>query len=144
MYLFLIESQNWCHETIYVTSSKREINLMSEFTFQQAEAQPEMLAASMIGKIKSDNVDQFEALFQQIIKTGKKKIILDFGGLEFLNSKAVGIILRTLGALRKTGGEMVAAKVNPQILQVFQLLTLDKIMKIFGTIQDATVGFQKS
>lgn len=116
---------------------------MSEFSFQQIEPQPDILSVSMAGKIKSDNVDQFEALFKQILESGKRKIILDFGQLEFLNSKAVGIILRTLGALRKIGGDIVAAGVNPHIFQVFQLLTLDKIMKFFGSVPEAVSALQK-
>ena len=117
---------------------------MSDFSFQQSELAPGFILVAIAGKIKSDNVDRFEALFQDMLKTGNKQIILDLSGLEFLNSKAVGIILKTLGGLRKSGGDISVTGVNPQIFQVFQLLTLDKIMKFFGTVSEALSGLKPS
>ncbi|MBF0502217.1 MAG: STAS domain-containing protein [Candidatus Riflebacteria bacterium] len=116
---------------------------MSDFSFQRHNTAPGISCVSLSGKVKSDNIDQFDTLFQELLKNENKKIVLDFSQTEFINSKAIGIILKTLGSLRKCGGDMVVVNVSPQILQVFQLLTLDKIMKFFPTMSDAISGFQK-
>ena len=117
---------------------------MESFCFEKKDVSQDILEVSLQGKVKTTDIPSFQELFQEIVAGKQKQIILDFSQLTFLNSKAVGIILRTLGAIRKTGGEMVALNVNDQVLQVFQFLTLDKLMKIFLSLEEAQAHFEKS
>jgi anti-sigma B factor antagonist len=70
-----------------------------------------------------------------------RKLILDLGGVEFVDSRACGAILSCLKRLNEVGGELKICQVRPFVRTVFELIRLHRICEILATKEDAVQAF---
>ena len=115
---------------------------MDRFQFDRNETEG-IIEVALIGKVKTTDIPSFEELFEELLRRERPRLVLDCSRLDFLNSKAVGILLKSLGRLRKNGGEMVVFQVNDQVMEVFRFLTLDRLMAFFPSREEALAHLQR-
>jgi anti-sigma B factor antagonist len=70
-----------------------------------------------------------------------KKVVLEMGGVDRLDSTGLGLIVRYANSLRQRGGDLRLAAVTPTIMEVLQLTRLDSILKIFSSEDEAVLSF---
>jgi anti-sigma B factor antagonist len=76
-------------------------------------------------------------LFKLVDELGRKKLLLDFGTVEFLSSAALGKLIRLNSHLNASGGKMVLCGISKTIMEIFTLTKLDKMLKI---VKDEQTG----
>ena len=64
------------------------------------------------------------------IKQGKKRVIIDLAGVDWMNSTGLGILISGLTTLRNNQGELKLANVTEKIES---LLTITKLITVFET-----------
>ena len=64
-------------------------------------------------------------------------LILDMGGLTFMDSSGLGVILGRYRKIKSQSGEMALANVPHAIEKVVQIAGLQKIMRIYHSSQEA-------
>ena len=89
------------------------------------------------GKLKTSDIPALESMIDTFLAEGARHAVLDFSQLEFLNSQAVGILLRALGTLREQGGNMVVVGIRSDVLEVFRILSLDTLLTYCATEAEA-------
>ena len=82
-----------------------------------------------------------EQLFDLVENQGKKKILLNFGNVEFLSSAALGKLITLNKKVQQAGGKLAMCKIAKEILEVFEITKLDKLFKIFKDEQTALQWF---
>lgn len=82
-----------------------------------------------------------EQLFDLVDNQGKKKILLNFGNVEFLSSAALGKLITMNKKVQQVGGKLVMCNIAREILEVFEITKLDKLFKIFKDEQTALQAF---
>jgi len=82
-----------------------------------------------------------EQLFDLVDNQGKKKILLNFGNVEFLSSAALGKLITMNKKVQQAGGKLVMCNIAREILEVFEITKLDKLFKIFKDEQTALQAF---
>ena len=70
-----------------------------------------------------------EYLDECIKKYRFDRMILDFGGVEFMDSTGIGVLLGRYNILRSEGAELCVTRVKPQIDKVFRVSGLYQIIK---------------
>ena len=80
-----------------------------------------------------------EQLFDLVDNQGKKKILLNFSNVEFLSSAALGKLITLHRKLQAVQGKLVLCKIAKDILDVFKITKLDKILTI---TPDEQLGLQ--
>jgi len=93
-------------------------------------------------------VDQgLEQVAQQIsdlIKNQKpKNLLIDFTGVKFFSSQALGILLDAKKKLSAQKGNVIISGINPQLYRVFKITNLDKIFKFYPDAQSAVNDLKK-
>jgi len=76
-------------------------------------------------------------LFKLVDELGRRKMLLNFSNVEFMSSAALGKIIRLQQHMTKVGGKLVLCGINKDIMQVFTLTKLDKMLKI---VKDEQTG----
>jgi anti-anti-sigma factor len=71
------------------------------------------------------------------------KVILDLQQVTFLSSEAIGLIVSLNNTIIPEGGHLHLANVSRDILLTFDTLLLHKLVRIFGSTQDALDGFER-
>jgi anti-sigma B factor antagonist len=95
------------------------------------------------------SVDQgLEQISQQIsdlIKNQKpKNLLIDFAGVKFFSSQALGILIDTKKKLSAQKGNVAISGINPQLYRVFKITNLDKIFKFYPDAQSAINDLKKT
>jgi anti-sigma B factor antagonist len=81
-----------------------------------------------------------EELFSLVDK-GRKKVLLNFGNVEYLSSAALGKLITLNNKLRGAGGRLVLCNIDPQIYEVFEITKLNKFFTIHKEEQAALQAF---
>ena len=71
----------------------------------------------------------------------KKNVIVDLGGVPFLDALALGILVSFSKELRDGGGDIKLAHVNDDIKNVFELSHLSKVYESFDSVDAASKSF---
>jgi anti-sigma B factor antagonist len=82
-----------------------------------------------------------EQLFSLVDEDGRRKILLNFGNVEYLSSAALGKLITLNKKLQTAGGKLILCNIDPQIHEVFEITKLDKFFKIMKEEQQALQAF---
>ena len=82
-----------------------------------------------------------EQLFSLVDESGRKKILLNFGNVEYLSSAALGKLITLNKKLQQAGGRLVLCNIDPQIYEVFEITKLNKLFNIQKEEQAALQAF---
>jgi anti-sigma B factor antagonist len=81
-------------------------------------------------------------LFGLIEQDNRKKILLNFSGVEFLSSAALGKLITLDRKVKTHKGRLKMSNIRPEILDVFQITKLNKVFDIRGDEAEAISAFQ--
>ncbi len=82
-----------------------------------------------------------DQLFDLVDNQGRKKILLNFGNVEFLSSAALGKLITMNKKVQAAGGKLIMCKIAREIMEVFEITKLDKLFKIYKDEQSALQAF---
>lgn len=82
-----------------------------------------------------------EQLFGLVDEEGCRKLLLNFGNVEFLSSTALGKLITLNKKLQAAKGRLILCNIDPQIHEVFEITKLDKFFNIQKEEQTALQAF---
>ncbi len=82
-----------------------------------------------------------EQLFSLVEEEGCRKLLLNFGNVEFLSSAALGKLITLNKKLQAAKGRLILCNIDPQIHEVFEITKLDKFFNIQKEEQTALQAF---
>ena len=118
---------------------------MSEITitFQDIKKGEEIIRIlNFHGQLDETNVD-FEAkkVYEVISKMPKPNLILDFGDLEYMNSKSIGYLTDWYSRAMAKGGKIFISRPPANILDILKVVGITQIIKIYNNIDEAKAAF---
>jgi anti-sigma B factor antagonist len=72
---------------------------------------------------------------------GTPKLLLSFKNVEHISSAALGMLINVQKKVRLSRGKMILSDLHPQIYEVFQITTLNKMFEIYDTAENAVAHF---
>ncbi len=102
--------------------------------------------APMVIGLYGDLVDRDECreMIQQIdlaCEEGNAWIIFDLSDLRIMNSTGLNILIHSLTAARKSGGEVLVCGVSDKVKQLFIVTKLNTIFQVCDTEEDALLAY---
>ncbi|MER3416002.1 MAG: anti-sigma factor antagonist [Gemmataceae bacterium] len=82
-----------------------------------------------------------EQLFSLVDDQGKKRLLLDFGNVEYLSSAALGKLITLHKKIQQAQGRLALCCIDPQIYEVFKITKLNQIFNIYEDEQEALQSF---
>jgi anti-sigma B factor antagonist len=83
-------------------------------------------AIVMNGRFDASQADRAREVFSRI----NESTVVDFGGVEYISSAGLGVLLATQQRLNKEGKKLTLVKMNGLIRDVFRIARFDMIFKI--------------
>lgn len=93
------------------------------------------LIAQVAGRVDSANAREFEQALSAAI-SDDSKVVLDLGGLAYISSSGLRVLLLVAKALRNKGAEFGLCSLSDPIREVFEISGFDKIIPIYGSLAD--------
>ncbi len=78
-----------------------------------------------------------EAKLTKTITEGARKVLCDFSQTEYLASAGLRVLITATKSLQKLGGKLVLCAVQPYVLEVFDVSGLNKIFKMYPSVEAA-------
>ncbi len=92
--------------------------------------------------LEEEQIQSLEKTFMPLIdQTGKIRLLIDFGNVQFLTSSVLGLLIRINRKVYQSEGKLRLCSIDPKILEIFKITRLDKVFEIFPTRQEAMDGF---
>jgi anti-sigma B factor antagonist len=73
----------------------------------------------------------------ELERSGALNIVVDLGGVDFLDSSALGTLVGANKDLSAAGGSLKVVCAHPNILKVFQITRLSEVIPVFETVDGA-------
>ena len=92
--------------------------------------------------LDTSSAPSFESQLLGMIDRGEKKVLVDCGSLEYVNSAGLKVFLLAAKKLEPLGGQLVLCALQPSVLMIFEMIGFTRIMKIAATREDALPSFR--
>ena len=93
-----------------------------------------------IDVLDAGNTNAFKAAISPLLN-GNNRVLLDLTKLTFIDSSGCGNLLSCYNQMKNRGGMLKICGVREQVLEIFDLIRLDRIIDIFKTKEAALKEF---
>jgi len=95
------------------------------------------------GEIKRSDITDMtlHQLVKEQLDGGKRKILLNFEAVEFIDSFGVGEILASYISTHNLGGKLKLVKISKKLFLIFQVTMLTKVLDIYEEEDTALKSF---
>ena len=100
---------------------------------------------SVKGFIDTTTSQEFERAFQTVLGEKKFKLIVDLREANYISSAGWGIFVGEIKRIRGQKGDLFLAAMTPEVMDAYELLQFETIIKSFPTVDQAVQkGFGKT
>ena len=93
-----------------------------------------VLAVYLSGEIDHHAAGRLrEQIDARILAASPERVVLDFGGVDFMDSSGIGLILGRYRLLQDTGGVLAVQGVSAQIAKMLRLSGIGSIITLEGS-----------
>ena len=98
----------------------------------------------LVGEINTICSGDLRKLVDNLVGTGRTRVILDLQGVTYLNSRALGIIVSSVSEMKRTGGDLMMCCLSPAVIQLFEITRLFDVFQVFDTVEEAIQAYGKT
>ena len=77
-----------------------------------------------------------------LVNDDVKHVVIDLGGVNFMNSSGLGTLIAALTAMRNGGGDLRLARVGGKVQNLFVMTQLVKVFDTYETVERALLSFK--
>lgn len=98
-----------------------------------------------VGQLDESNVDEKAKTIYAVLEQHPQNLylLMDFEGLEYMNSKSIGYLTDWYGKITEGKGRMAIAKAKSNILDILQVVGLTQLINCYNTIDEAKFALLK-
>ena len=89
------------------------------------------------GRIDSAAAPEFESALKELTEAGRKKLILDMMGVEFLASAALRVMVTARKVVQEGGGDLVIAQPSQRVTDTLDIAGLDVLFTTYPDRESA-------
>ena len=110
---------------------------------EKSPAGAKVTIIELAGQLDAHTASEFERFLENVVRDeGKRRLVLNFQGLEYISSAGLGVLMGLIEEVRSAGGDMKLAAVPEKIYHVLDLLGFPLVFQIFATVPEAEAAFQ--
>jgi anti-sigma B factor antagonist len=92
------------------------------------------------GEITAASEDALGESYAEAGENGARAVILNFTGLEYMNSGGIGVLVTMLVRANRAKQKLLAFGLTEHYRQIFELTRLDEAIRIYDTEADAVAA----
>jgi len=92
------------------------------------------------GEIDLHFAPVLRTMLQAKLKSRCPALVLDFSGVEFIDSRGIAAIIEYLRDCADYGGKVCLAGLNAEVKPIIDTVRLEMVMPIFATVSEAVAG----
>jgi len=102
----------------------------------------ETMVLSVTGQLMTDlDAETFHAAIENALADGHRRIVVDLGGVPWINSIGLGSIIAANHAVNAADGALRLCSLSAQLKSILAITRLDSILKSHDDLQEAVHSF---
>ena len=101
------------------------------------DKQGDVMVLTVTEHLDSSTASVFESRLLGLVDRGERRIVVDCGLLDYVNSAGLKVFLLAAKRLEPLGGKLVLCALAPSVLMIFEMIGFTRIMKITASLEDA-------
>lgn len=101
----------------------------------------EVVVLELDGRLDSNTSKVLEDKVMDILAKGRRKLLMDFHGVDYINSTGLRVLLLALQQLKKNQGRLVLCSIKDYMKEVFEISGYTEIFPIYGDQTEALANF---
>ena len=112
---------------------------MKSSTGQQGSVTVITLEGNLMG---GPDASTLNSSLHTLLEQGKKRVVLDMRGVQFINSSGLGLLIGGVNAMRSAGGSLKIAGASEKIRGLIRITKLEQIFDLYPTVEEAVAASQ--
>lgn len=112
-------------------------------TMTVRSVRPKATVIDIRGEVTSLAEDTLMDAYTQATSQGAQVIILNFEGLQYMNSSGIGLLVTVLIRTQRQKQKLVAIHLSDHYQQIFELTRLNEAISIYGSEAEALAAVNK-
>jgi anti-sigma B factor antagonist len=109
------------------------------------EVSPGTIALAITGEVRTSNDrQQLTQGVEEEIQKGVRRIIIDLGALQIVDSAGIGSIVLCFSHVKKAGGTLRLAGAKGMVENVLKLTQIHRAIDLFPSVEEASKNFPGS
>lgn len=96
------------------------------------------------GELISQTRYEVERILREWQESGVRSVIVRMPALKYIDSAGLSTLLGALHRYRRDGGDLILAELNPSLVAIFEVTSMEKYFKIFPTVDEARNHFKQT
>jgi anti-sigma B factor antagonist len=110
---------------------------VSDLTVRAAKVDEHTRLVALAGELDLYSADAFRGALDDALTDGATRLVIDLGEVDFIDSVALGVLANAMKRLRALGGGLAVISGNQQIVRVFEITGLDRLVVIAPSLPEA-------
>lgn len=92
------------------------------------------------GEVDVATAPRLREVLIDLVNKGQHRIVVDLGGVDFLDSTGLGVLVGALKRVRTHDGELALVCAEPRILKIFEITGLTKVFPMYRSADEAVAA----
>jgi anti-sigma B factor antagonist len=115
---------------------------MENISISLSESEPDAISEVRVdGVIDTTTAGELEQVIDSLVKRGRWRIVVDLAGVDYISSAGWGIFISHIKNVRTNDGDIKLANMVSNVYEIYELLEFDKVLKVFGSVDEAREDF---
>jgi anti-sigma B factor antagonist len=110
---------------------------MRELGMTTEESENKVAVIALSGELDLYTCPEFKDELLRVIRGGATLVAVDLTQTTFIDSTALGVLIRGVERLKINDGRLVVACSDPNIVKVFEVTGLDRVFSVVGSREEA-------
>ena len=93
------------------------------------------------GEINLNTSPELRKAFEGVVHQNIKKVVIDFGGVPYIDSSGLATLIELFQRLKKIDGKLRICDMSEKVKNVFEITKLHKLFDIYDSQEVALEGF---
>lgn len=111
-----------------------------EFSVKTAELGGNAFVVTLTGEADMHTAPELDRALQGVLALGGTAVAVDLGDVTFVDSTALGVLLRYQPRFRGRGGDLVIVTQDRRVLRTFEITGLDRVFSIERRLADGVAA----
>jgi anti-sigma B factor antagonist len=91
------------------------------------------VVATVSGDVDLHNSPELRGALLELLHRGKpRKLVLNLGGVTYMDSSGIAVLVEMLGLLRRGGGKVYLTNLQPRVRSILEIARLNTIFVLTG------------
>src|SRR5512146_2021888 len=88
-----------------------------------------------------DESNQMRTKIKELLAAGKKRLVLDLGGVSYIDSAGLGTLVAAYTSTRSNGGDIKLANITEKFDELLSITKLLTVFSVYKTVDEALKSF---